>query len=159
MKILFCLLYLGLLALLAHPVGQALPRRLFDEDRFPYRSFRWERDGAVYKRLQIDRWKDILPDMSKVMSDMIPKKIAEVDPEHMKLLLGETCRAEAVHWGEIVAGLGCLLIAPGPAAAALSAAWAVLGNLPFIVIQRYNRPRLKRLYRQLISWKRRHHEE
>lgn len=37
-----CALYLLTLALLAHPVGQALPRRWFDGGRFPYACYKWE---------------------------------------------------------------------------------------------------------------------
>lgn len=34
--------YLLVLAVLAHPLGQALPRRWFDGGRFPYRCYKWE---------------------------------------------------------------------------------------------------------------------
>ena len=155
LNLVFAILYLAALALLAHPLGQALPRRLFREDRFPFASFRWEQNGTVYKKLWIEKWKDILPDMSRVLSDMIPKKITEATPEQMKLLLSETCRAEAVHWGEIAAGLGCLAICPSLAGVILTALWALFGNLPFILIQRYNRPRLKKLYDRLAALERR----
>ena len=86
LNLLFAILYLAALALLAHPLGQALPRRLFREDRFPFASFRWEQNGTVYKKLWIEKWKDILPDMSRVLSDMLPKQITEATPEQMKLL-------------------------------------------------------------------------
>ena len=131
LNLVFAILYLAALALLAHPLGQALPRRLFREDRFPFASFRWEQNGTVYTKLWIEKWKDILPDMS------------------------ETCRAEAVHWGEIAAGLGCLAICPNLAGVILTALWALFGNLPFILIQRYNRPRLKKLYDRLAALERR----
>ena len=35
------ILYLALLGLLAHPVGQALPRRWFHPDRRPWTPWRW----------------------------------------------------------------------------------------------------------------------
>ena len=38
--------YLLVLAALAHPLGQALPRRWFDGGRFPYRCYKWEKQGT-----------------------------------------------------------------------------------------------------------------
>lgn len=159
MKILLCIAYFVLLALLAHPVGQALPRRLFHPDRPPFRPLRWEERGRLYEALGIKRWKDLLPDMSRVLSDMVPKKLTEATPEQIGLLLAETCRAEAVHWGEIAAGLAGAAICPNWFGWVLTGLWAVFGNLPFILIQRYNRPRLIRLGRSLAALERRkeHH--
>ena len=56
---------------------------------------------------------------------------------------------------EIAAGLGCLAICPNLAGVILTALWALFGNLPFILIQRYNRPRLKKLYDRLAALERR----
>ena len=68
-------LYTAVLGMVSHYVGQALPRRWFDPTRFPYRSFAWEKEGTVYRRVGVHKWKDLVPDMSKVMPDMIPKRV------------------------------------------------------------------------------------
>ena len=73
-------LYAAALGILAHPVGQALPRRWFDPHRAPYRCRDWEQGGRVYNKLHIRRWKDRLPDMSRLMPDMVKKKLAAADP-------------------------------------------------------------------------------
>lgn len=69
--------YLLVLAVLAHPLGQALPRRWFDGGRFPYRCYKWEKQGKLYTRIGIERWKKLVPDMSRFLPDMVKK---EVDP-------------------------------------------------------------------------------
>ena len=69
--------YLLVLAALAHPLGQALPRRWFDGGRFPYRCYKWEKQGKLYTRIGIERWKKLVPDMSRFLPDMVKK---EVDP-------------------------------------------------------------------------------
>ena len=46
------ILYLALLGLLAHPVGQALPRRWFHPDRRPWTPWRWEESGAARPGLE-----------------------------------------------------------------------------------------------------------
>lgn len=66
-----CALYLLTLALLAHPVGQALPRRWFDGGRFPYACYKWEKQGKLYTRIGVDRWKTLVPDMSRILPDMV----------------------------------------------------------------------------------------
>ena len=70
-----CVLYLLVLALLAHPLGQALPRRWFDGERFPYRCYKWEKQGKLYTRIGVDRWKTLVPDMSRILPDMVKKQV------------------------------------------------------------------------------------
>ena len=57
--------YIALIGILAHVLGEALPRKWFHWDRFPYRTFPWEDDGRIYETMGIRRWKDRLPDKSK----------------------------------------------------------------------------------------------
>lgn len=145
MNILFSILFLLLLAALAHPLGQAIPGSAFHAEWFPFFSFGWEKSGKIYKKFHIEKWKDKLPDASKYLSDMIPKKVIAPSAESIDILITETCRAEFVHWCEIVLSFGCYAISPGIGGGIAVAVWVLLGNLPFIIIQRYNRPRLVKL--------------
>ena len=52
--------------------------------------------------------------------------------------------AECIHLLLPLAGLYCLRLWPG-AGGVIVALLYFLGNLPFVLIQRYNRPRLQRL--------------
>ena len=69
--------YLLVLAALAHPLGQALPRRWFDGGRFPYRCYKWEKQGKLYTRIGIERWKKLVPDMSRFLPDMVKKEASD----------------------------------------------------------------------------------
>ena len=149
MRLLISALYVAALGVAAHFIGEAIPVTCFHYDRFPYRTWRWERDGKIYERLQIRRWKDRLPDMSRVMPDMVPKRLGKCPAaSDTWRLVAETCRAEIVH-------LGLCLCAPviyffwwnwlGVVLALVT----VLCNLPFMLIQRYNRPSLVRLAKRL----------
>lgn len=140
--------YLLVLAALAHPLGQALPRRWFDGGRFPYRCYKWEKQGKLYTRIGIERWKKLVPDMSRFLPDMVKKEVdpAAVTASQVELLVQETCVAEAVHTASILLGLGALWLCPGWGGVVLWLIWFLLANLPFILIQRYNRPRLMRLH-------------
>ena len=142
-----CVLYLLVLALLAHPLGQALPRRWFDGERFPYRCYKWEKQGKLYTRIGVDRWKTLVPDMSRILPDRVKKQVTPtaVTAAQAAVLVQETCVAEAVHTASSLLGLVCLGLWPGWGGVLVWLVWFLLGNLPFILIQRYNRPRLIRL--------------
>ena len=126
-------LYLLALSLLAHPVGQALPRRWFSGDRWPWASAPFEKEGRFWRKLGVHRWKDKVPDMSRLLGDMVKKQLAPDGKTDYALLVQETCVAECVHFC-----LGLCIVA----------VYILLGNLPFQIIQRYNRPRLLRLMRK-----------
>lgn len=132
-------------------VGEMLPRKNFDYSTFPFKSFRWEQNGDIYRAIQIQKWKDRVPDMSKYVKTMFAKEIVNTrDPEYTRRLILETCVAEFIHYI-------LMLISPvftqymtgmyGNIAVGLY----VLGNLPFVLIQRYNRPRLIRLMEKQIA--------
>lgn len=154
MKLLFCAIYLWAIGILFLFVGLSLPRVWFDSEKFPFTVYSWERKGTVYERFHIRKWKDKLPDMSKIIPGMVPKQLhGEWIGKNFERLIRETCVAEAVHIALIIAGLGCYLIWPGAGGILVAVIWAI-GNMPFILIQRYNRPRLKRIAGQVNSVKR-----
>ena len=143
-----CVIWLLALALLAHPLGQALPRRWFAGERFPYRCYKWEKQGRIYTRIGGERWKTLVPDMSRLLPDMVKKQVdpTAVTAAQAAVLVQGTCVAEAVHAASSLVGLLCLRLWPGGGGVLVWAVWFLLGNLPFILIQRYNRPRLMRLH-------------
>lgn len=150
MNVLYAVIYTAVLAVVSHYVGQSLPRRWFDPDRFPFKAWRWEKDGSIYKRLGIQRWKDLVPDMSKVLPDMIPKRVdlRETSANAM-LLVQETCVAEVIHAALMVLAIGIVILCPNVWGVAIALFDALLLNLPYILIQRYNRPKLLRLAEKL----------
>ena len=139
-----CACYIIVLGAANFLLGRLLPKRWFRYDAFPFRSFAFEREGRIYERLRIKRWQNKVPDMSRLFARLMPAKRLKGRPDEATLtvMLQETCVAEAVHWGLSAAGLLCLRLWRGLWGAAVSLAYFLLGNLPFILIQRYNRPRL-----------------
>lgn len=143
MSLLYAVIYIVVLGILSHFVGQALPRARFSAESFPYRTADWENGGRVYEKLGIKHWKDALPDMSRIMPDMVKKKMTGQSREQgMDVLIAETCVAECVHYWLIVLSLGIFLFWRGVWALVFWLVYNILGNVPFILIQRYNRPRL-----------------
>ncbi len=144
MSFIYAIIYIAVLGIASHFIGQALPRAHFSAGKFPYRTAEWEKNGRVYERLGIKRWKDLMPDMSRIMPDMVKKKLTRniVCGEGYDTLIRETCVAECVHYWLIALSAGIFLFWRGALAAAFWLVYNVLGNVPFIIIQRYNRPRL-----------------
>lgn len=143
-------IYTASLGVVSHYVGQALPRRWFHPDRFPFKSFRWEQEGNVYRRLGVQHWKDLVPDMSKVMPDMITKRVSlRGTAEEAMTLVQETCVAEAVHGVLMVLSVGNYLLCQNLLGLAVTLFDAIFLNLPYWIIQRYNRPKLLRLAEKL----------
>ena len=137
--------YLLALSLLAHPVGQALPRRWFSGDRWPWASAPFEKEGRFWRKLGVHRWKDKVPDMSRLLGDMVKKQLAPDGKTDYALLVQETCVAECVHCWLVVLSVGMLFLWKSVWSWALWLVYNLLGNVSFILIQRYNRPRLLRL--------------
>lgn len=140
------ILYVAAAGILSQLIGPFLPRRWFHADRFPFCTFAWEKGGKVYNKLGIRKWKDHVPDMSRIAKNMVTKKLpVGSSSAQMERLVQETCVAEMVHALLIVAGLWVLKLWPTVWGVLFYLVYALLGNLPFLIIQRYNRPRLVKL--------------
>lgn len=140
-----CVIYLALVGAAAFVVGRLLPWNWPDPDGAWWCSFPFEREGCIYEKLYIRRWQKKLPDMSRILPRFIPAKhLAGRDLQRLPEMIRETCVAELIHWLLCLAGLHCLRLWRGVGGVMISLL-NICGNLPFIIIQRYNRPRLKRL--------------
>lgn len=149
MSFVWCAITLMVAGIFSNYLGELLPRRWFRAEAFPYRSFSWEQEGKIYRKLYIHRWKDIVPDMSRVNPGMVSKHLGRLpSSEQVSCLVSETCIAEFVHWVLIVFAHLILLIEEWWATLVLYL-YVLVFNLPFILIQRYNRPQLIRLAERL----------
>lgn len=119
-----------------------LPEDWFDPERPIFRTHHWEEHGRVYRRLNIDRWKDQLPSFTR-RGALSKKRLLTRDPAYLDQFVVETCRAESHHVRAVLSVVVMKLWTPLPSWLIMFAI-ALTGNLPFILIQRYNRPRLQR---------------
>ena len=141
-----CVFYIALIGIVGFLLGRLLPKGWFRYDQFPFRPFPFEKNGEIYAAWGIRRWKDQFPDMSEILPNLMPSKKLprRASGEQLMLMVQETYIAEAIHVLLCIAGLHCMQLWPGIGGLA-AAVLNVLGNLPYIVIQRFNRPRLVRL--------------
>lgn len=145
-----CFVYLAVMGVFSFLLGRWLPKDWFRYDKFPYRIFTFEKNGKIYDKIYIRKWKECVPDMSKILPGMMPSKRLPgmMTPQQVKRMLQETCVAEFIHNLLCILGLPCIRIWGGAGGWVVYAVY-VLGNIPFSLIQRYNRPKLIRIYQKL----------
>ena len=146
-----CILYMGFLGIISYPVGRFISKRDPNPDGFLFRERAWELGGKIYEKLHIKSWQSKIPDVSKVLHRWMPRKklIVGFNAETVRMMIRETCTAEAVHSLLNVAGLWLLNLWEGLGGILMYLIYVIIGNLPFILVQRYNRPRLKVLLSRL----------
>ena len=142
--------YIAVLGIVSHVIGESIDRDSIQFEKFPFAPYRWENEGRFYKKLRIEAWKKALPDKSRFVRTMVRKSLEDNrSSEHLKCLIKETCVAELVHWLLLFAGPLFRLFSDSAFGLAVSILYS-LSNVPFIMIQRYNRPRLVALHRKTL---------
>ena len=125
-------------------IAHRLPLARLQRDQGLLRLRSWER--RFYARvLLIKRWKDHLPEGGDIFPGGYNKShLRGRDPAALTRFAAETRRAEITHWLIMAAGPIFLLWNPW-FLGLLMLAYAVIANLPCLIVQRYNRTRLLRL--------------
>ena len=146
MGFIYCVFYALSVGFLSFLLGRLLPKVWFSSNRFPYKAWSWEEEGKIYDRLfHIKHWQSRVPDMSKLFPGLMQrKKVTAHFQSELPLMIRETCIAELIHVLLCFLILPCLWIWPGWGGILFTLLY-ILGNLPFVMIQRYNRPRLLRV--------------
>lgn len=145
MGFLYCVIYIAVLGILSFIIGRLLPKVWFHADKFPYKTAAGEQ--KIYQALRVKSWQSKVPDMSRLFRHIMPaKKMTAETVADIPRMLEETCVAELTHTLLSILGLAMLWLWPGWGGIIVTIMYILLGNVPFIIIQRYNRPRLQRLY-------------
>ena len=121
------------------------PKSILDYQNWIYKDKKWEDGGEVYQRvLKVRNWKNQLPELSDFLKPIFSRKhIASFDEKHIQKYLLESCRAELTHWGIILSSF--LFGIWSSFLETFFMIFLALGlNLPYVIIQRYNRPRIIR---------------
>ncbi len=141
----YCVIYIAVLGILSFIIGRLLPKGWFHADKFPYKTAAGEQ--KIYQALRVKSWQSKVPDMSRLFRHIMPaKKMTAETVADIPRMLEETCVAELTHTLLSILGLAMLWLWPGWGGIIVTIIYILLGNVPFIIIQRYNRPRLQRLY-------------
>lgn len=120
-----------------------IPTVSLDFRNWIFKEREWENGGIVYQRVfKVKHWKIIIPELSDYAQPIFQKKrIASYDKDYLYKYLIESCRAELTHWGIIFSSILFVFWSSFPQTVAIIL-FAFVMNLPFVIIQRYNRPRI-----------------
>lgn len=122
------------------------PDTWYRRARWPFLPFLWEEQGRVYNRLlKVGRWKDLIPDGGRINSYGFQKgRVQSLKREYLQRFILETKRSEMIHLTGILSLGLFFLVHPFLEALLISLVFLLL-DVPCIIIQRYNRPRLHQL--------------
>ena len=123
--------------------------RFFNADKKMYSPRKWERSGRFYSRiLKIKLWKDMVPQY-RGKNGFSKDHLDGISVEYLDEFIMETCRGEWNHTVNCALCLILMLLDPPPVSL-IFAFLVFIGNLPFKLIQRYNRFRLQKLRRTIV---------
>lgn len=127
-----------------------MPEKRFSYNRWMFKERKWEKDGRIYENLfRVRSWKRFLPELSDFIKSILPKKyIKEYSISYLSKYLMESCRAEFTHWNIIASSFVFRLWNDFSGTIVVIIITAVL-NLPYIIIQRYNRPRIIKIMERM----------
>lgn len=120
----------------------------FDYNKSIYKIKKFENNGRFYqKHFKINKWKDKLP--QHIAEDGFSKaSISSTSPEYFETFIMETCRAGWCHLVNCFYIIIALFLSPNAVGLTLGIL-TIIVNIPFIMIQRYNRARLLRVLHRI----------
>lgn len=132
-------------------VTDAIMRNEADWSKPWFRERKFEE--KLYKKLKVKKWKNRLPTIDEDAFDLAKKPIERI--------IGATCQAEIVHELDMLASLAAISFAAWFGSLWVFVITSVLGaafDLIFVIMQRYNRPRLikyaaAKRSREVTEWK------
>lgn len=129
-------------------ISRALPKGLFNPTRKRFKIFKWEKRFAEI--LGVKKWKDKIPELGRAFVGFRKDTVGDIrNNEHVLLFMKETCYAEIIHFYSLFFGFLIMLIYPIKFSLIFALPVAVVNailNLLPIIVQRYTRPKLIKLY-------------
>lgn len=113
------------------------------------KTYPFEKEGTFWQRYtHVKRWKDQLPEGSTYFKSSYDKSsLQDTSRETIEKFYIETNRAELTHWLTMLMAPIVLIFNPRWTYS-IHIIYAIISNLPFIIIQRYNRPRFKKILKR-----------
>lgn len=124
-----------------------IPDRFYSIKRLIFKTHRFEKNGQIYQTLfRVKKWKHLLPDGASVWKKKgyQKKHIQSFDVDNLEKFLIESCRAEMTHIIPILFFWVFFLITT-PLISWIMLGYSLIVNLPCMIAQRYNRPRVRDL--------------
>lgn len=127
-----------------------LPLHLFNPQQKLYLTQSWEQNGEIYQKIfHVRSWKKLIPSGAALYRNTFKlKNLPTFKLDYIETWLKESCRAEFCHWIMILPGFFFFLW-NSVEVGWWMVAYAIANNLVPIVMQRYNRPRVRKMLAQI----------
>jgi len=129
----------------------ALPVKWFSPKKTSYKLTKGKK--RFLKIIGVRTWKNLVPDMGKLCDFDRQELQSTTDVKYIRKFLTETNYAQIIHISMALIGFLDLLIWPSTELLNFSLPFAIFNffiNMPSIIIQMYNRPRLYTLYKYAL---------
>ena len=138
-----CLLVVVLPSILFFFLDRFIPKQWYGENNKLFNERKFEK--KFLNAIKIKKWKDNVPQFLKI--DNISKTKDKIDKEYIEFFISETRRGELMHLFDVLFGIIASIFLPKKFLFRYTLPilffWTFF-NLLSILIQRYNRPRLKK---------------
>lgn len=134
------------LSVLITYISNKVPEAVYYYKGWLFKEREWEKGGQFYQdKLKVKNWKKHMPELGDFVKSVFPKKyIREYSKEYLLVYLTESCKAELTHWAIILSTL-IMGLWNDFNMTLLMLIIAFSLNIPFVIIQRFNRPRILRI--------------
>ncbi|MEZ2095096.1 glycosyl-4,4'-diaponeurosporenoate acyltransferase, partial [Staphylococcus aureus] len=109
----------------------------------------FEKHGKFWNKwFYVRKWKHKILDGHQLNQNIYDQRhLMTINTDEIEKMIIETKRAELIHWISI---LPVIIFIKGPGLVKyINVFYAMIANVPIIIVQRYNRPRLTQLLRIL----------
>ena len=128
-----------------------LPASLFKGTEKLLKTLDFEENGRFYEKyFKISRWKDKLPQFSNIVKVGFHLNNLEIkSKEYFERFRIETLRAEVTHLFLIIISPVFFFWNENKIYGVICTILYIIGNFPFLMIQRYNRPRIEKIEKMM----------
>ncbi|WP_411773995.1 glycosyl-4,4'-diaponeurosporenoate acyltransferase CrtO family protein [Staphylococcus shinii] len=138
--------------------GTRINYKYLEKDNIYFKSWNFEQEGRLWQQLvKVQYWKHRLPDGQNINPNIVSKTTFDISNNmyEIRQFILETRRAELVHLLSIIPII--VFFKSSKSVKIINLFYVIIANVPCMVVQRYNRPKLIRIYLKLqkekvIKW-------
>ncbi|PCQ20676.1 glycosyl-4,4'-diaponeurosporenoate acyltransferase [Mammaliicoccus sciuri] len=153
-KIIDNALYWFIAQMIIAQLGTRISYKFLEKDNKYFRSWNFEKEGQLWQQLvKVQNWKDYLPDGQHINRNIKSKATFDFSKNvyEIQQFILETRRAEILHMMSIFPIIA--FYKSSKSVKIINFAYVVIANVPCIIVQRYNRPKLIGIYNKLLKRK------
>ena len=129
-------------------ISLKIPNRFYAKDSWLFRCRAWEQNGKIYQTVfRVRWWKQKLPDGGALCGGYRKRHLQNRSTANLELFLIESRRAELTHVLAILP-FGFFGLFAEWTVIPIMLTYALVMNMPCIIAQRYNRPRIMAILNQ-----------